>query len=298
MKVTVFTPTYNRAHTMESLYQCMLRQTNKDFEWVIMDDGSSDNTNELIHQWILEGRVNIQYYKQENQGRFAAFNNVKKYFRGELILWCDSDDEMVESCIEKIIDTWNRIENRNGTSGIIGYMLTPDKEIIGTRFPNKIEYERFYVLYDKYRMAGDQAIVFRNDLVQKYSYPVFEGEKFTGDSILFNQISEEYPMYILREGLLIREYLDDGLTKNLLQHHISSPNGMREHYKDAILHEKYNKINICKHYIGYIAFAKFTGWNFKKIISDAPKKKNILLFYLPGCLYYGWKLQIFSRKYL
>ena len=242
MKLTIFTPTYNRAYVLGRVYNSMLKQSNKDFEWVIMDDGSTDNTEELVVQWEKEKQVCIKYYKQENQGRFAAFNNVKQYFDGELILWCDSDDELVEDAVELIIDTWTGLQNCSELSGILGYMVNRNYDLIGTEFPTNIKSERMFVLYDKYKLKGDKAVVFRNDLVQKYCYPVFENEKFGGDSLLFNKINDEYPMYLLRNPLVIREYLPDSITNNLLKNHINSANGMREHYKDAILHEKYNKM--------------------------------------------------------
>lgn len=285
MKITVFTPTYNRAYILPRTYESIKRQYYSDLEWVVMDDGSSDNTKALIEQWQQEGIVTIRYYQQKNQGRFAAYNNVKKHFKGELVAFLDSDDYFLDGCIQKIADTWNSVSNQSELSGIICYIETTDGKLVGTEFPEHLKSERIYTLYDKYKMKGDKFLVFRNDLIQKYEYPLFTGEKFSGDSILFNRINDECPMLLLREKLYFREYLDDGLTKNMLRHHVNSKNGMREHYKDALVHEKYNQLSILKHCIGFVAFSKLSEKSFSQIMKETPKKIRTFFMYPAGLMY-------------
>lgn len=285
MKITVFTPTYNRAYILPRTYESIKKQHYSDFEWVIMDDGSVDNTMELVERWQKEGTVTIKYYKQNNHGRFSAFNNAKKYFEGDLIAFLDSDDYFLDGSIQKLADTWNQIQEPEKCSGIIAYMETKGGDIVGTGFPNGVIYETIYRLYDKYRMKGDKFLAFRNDLIQKYEYPIFENEKFGGDSILFNQINDEYPMYLLREKISFREYMEDSITNNLSKFHMNSQNGMREHYKDALRHERYSKIRILKHCIGFVAFSKLTNRTFIQIIEETPKKLLTFLMYPIGILY-------------
>lgn len=221
MYITVFTPTYNRAYVLNEAFESLLKQTRKDFEWVIMDDGSTDNTRELVESWKKIADFNIIYDYQVNQGRFAAFNNAQKYFKGELVAPLDSDDKFKENCIERLIETWESLgEKQDDYSGILAYMETQDGEILGTGFPDNLESAPLFLLPDKYHVSGDKLQVCRTDLICKYKYPVFEGEKFGGDNILYFKINEEYPEFLLREKLAIREYLPDSITNNLLQHHL------------------------------------------------------------------------------
>jgi glycosyltransferase involved in cell wall biosynthesis len=287
MKITIFTPTYNRGYILPRTYKSLLKQNNMDFEWVIIDDGSEDNTKELVQSWIQDESICIKYLYQENQGRYCAFNNGKHLFDGELVVFLDSDDYLLDDAISKIIDVMSLQEFQN-CSGILGYLEGSDGNIIGTEFPETIDKERLFVLYDKYRMTGDKFISLKNNLIQKYSYPYFDGEKFTGDSIVFNRINDEFPMFLMREKLEHREYINDGLTNNRINHHINSPNGMAEHYLDALIHEKYNKFNMMKHSIGYIAFSKLSNRSNQKILKAISGKAITILLYPVGVIYYFW----------
>lgn len=286
MGITVFTPTYNRGYILTRTYNSLKKQTNKNFIWVIMDDGSTDNTEELVRSWKQDNVIKISYHKQENQGRFAAYNNARKFFEGELVAFLDSDDVYLPNCIQKILDTWNNNADNMSYGGILALMESQNNDVIGTEFPDILYSERIYVLYDKYHMQGDKLIVLRRDLAQKYSYPVFTGEKFGGDSIVFNKVSDEKPMILLNEILVCREYLPDSITNNLLLYHLKSKNGMREHYLDCLVHEKYDKHKILKHYIGYVSYSLLTRCSFKTIIERMPNKIAGILLYPLGVLYY------------
>lgn len=295
MKITIFTPTYNRAHLLPRLYDSLKNQEYTELEWVIMDDGSKDNTKELVESWINESKIEIIYNYQMNQGRFAAFNNAMSFFKGDLILFVDSDDYLLPNSILKIVDVWNKITDKRSVSGIIAYMQTDGGKVLGSKFPEGVKRERIYTLYDKYKMKGDKFIAFRNDLIQKYKYPVFKNERFTGDSIIFNAMNQDAPMYLLREKITFREYQEDSITKNLLDYHLSSPNGMREHYKDCLKYDKYNKYNIFKHCVGYISFALLTKINCKDIIINSPRKFWTIISYPAGIIYFR-KCKKYNRE--
>lgn len=289
--ITIFTATYNRAELLKEVYESIVTQNDPDIEWVIMDDGSSDGTGKEIEQWISDNKITIKYYYQKNQGRFAAYNNARQYFDGELMLTVDSDNILLPGVTKNIRAIWGKID-RSKYSGIIAYMQKEKSEDIeGTEFPQHINAERIYVLYDKYHISGDKFLAFRTDLVKKYAYPVFEGEKFGGDSIVFNAMNEEAPMYILRKCICKKGMPKVSITSDLRRYHLTSPNGMREHYKDTLAHERYNKWNIIKHSIGYISYAKITGEGYREIQADSPKKMITFLLYPVGIFY-----KIFSLR--
>lgn len=285
MLITLFTPTYNREKELYNVYKSICEQEFNDLEWVIMDDGSYDNTKIVVDSWIREGRIKIKYRYQSNQGRFAAYNNSIDNFDGDLILLLDSDNILIKGALDCLKTTWENCD-RKKVSGIISYMVDANGEIYGTEFPELVETERIYTLYDKYGIKGDKALAFRRELVAKYRYPTFEGERFGGDSYVFNKMNDELPMLLLRKKIIGHGEGEDSITNNLKKHHLSSPNGMREHYRDTLEHEHYNKINMMKHCVGYIAYSIMTGVSVKKIINDSPKKLLTRTMYPMGALYY------------
>lgn len=279
MLITVFTPTYNRAYILGQAYNSLHIQSCKDFEWIIVDDGSTDNTKELVNQWIKEADFPIKYIYQHNQGRYAAFNNSVEMFSGELMLPLDSDDYLKPNCIQRIVEIWSERIDKDSLSGILCYIESGDGSIIGNEFPQGLEKERHYILRDKYNLVGDKIEICRCDLLKQERYPVFKNEKFTGDQIIYYHINKKFPEVLVREIIYHREYLADGLTNNVRKHHLSSINGMIEHYKNLLEFEKYNKTKILKHTIGYIAFSLMDNRSFQGIVNSSPRKLiSVVLF--------------------
>ncbi len=284
--ITVFTPTYNRKELLKNAYESLISQSERDFEWVIMDDGSEDGTSKMVKEWSDKSDISIIYHYQKNQGRFAAFNHAKKYFGGELVVLLDSDNMFLPGALFELKKVWKNLGTEaKKYSGIISYMES-EGNIVGSKFPHKIKAERIYVLYDKYKLKGDKALAFRNDVLQQYRYPIYKGERFGGDAILFNKINDQLPMYILRKCTIDRGFPEDSITNDLLRHHLASPNGMREHYKDTLEHECVNQWNILKHCIGYVAFSKLTGRRINEIIRKSPKAIRTFCYYPFGLILY------------
>ena len=284
-KITVFTPTYNRAYILDNAYKSLISQQYKNFKWIIVDDGSTDETKAMVKKWINEDLIDKKYVYQSNQGRFAAFNNAKIYFDGDLVITLDSDDYLKNEALINIVRFWERIDDKDKISGIIAYFEGSDGIVIGSDFPRDLSIEKSYVLYDKFKMIGDKFMIYRNDLIQKVNYKIYKNERFGGDAIIFNEINDIYPMIIYREKLCHREYQTDSITNNLIKHHYNSPKGMRDHYLDALYHEKYNKWNIIKHTVGYIAFSKIANDKFREIYVKANRKKLLTTLIIPGYLY-------------
>lgn len=213
VKVTVFTPTYNRAYIIKQLYQSLCAQTCRDFEWLVVDDGSVDNTEELFQKWQLECKAfPIRYYKKENGGKCRAINYALDLAQGELFFTVDSDDYLTEDAVEKIVHWESELPKDENYCGIAGNLGTAKEETINRMF----ETEYFDgTLLDRYRCVdGERAIVIYTDIHKKYRYPEFEGEKFMTEAVVWNRMANDgYKMRFYNDIIWIYEYRADGLTK-------------------------------------------------------------------------------------
>ena len=213
MKLTIFTPTYNRAYILENLYRSLQRQTCHDFEWLIVDDGSQDDTEMLVHSWMKdENPFSIRYYKQENGGKHTAINRGLELAQGELFFTVDSDDYLTPDALEKII-AWEAELPKDGSyCGLAGNLGTaPDVT------PNRIFPEPYVdgTALDRYRkIDGERAMVFYTEVHRRYLYPTFPDEKFMTEAVTWNRMARDgYKMRFFNDIIWVYEYQEDGLTK-------------------------------------------------------------------------------------
>lgn len=223
--LTVFTPTFNRAYTLHLCYESLKKQTCKDFIWLIIDDGSSDNTKELVQSWIATNEIPIKYHYQENLGMHGAHNTAYELIDTELNVCIDSDDYMPDDAVEKIISFWKKHGNKN-FAGIIGLDATPTGDVIGTKLPDIVKAAKLTDLHGKFKIKGDKKLVYRTELTKKTSpYPIFPGEKYCPLSFKYILIDQECPLLILNEVLCHVEYLNDGSTMNIIKQYKKNPRG-------------------------------------------------------------------------
>lgn len=230
-RITVFTPTFNRAYILEKLYFSLKRQSFQNFEWLVVDDGSSDNTEQLINEWKREACFPIRYYKTENGGKHRAINRGLEYADGELFFTMDSDDELTADAMTKI-DTWFKsIECDHTFCGIVA-----NKGITATETPNPIFKDQYldktwletysYRENGKLMLSGERAIIFYTDVHKKYTFPEFPGEKFLTEAVVYNRIARDgYKLRFFNDIIWIYEYQDDGLTKAGSLNFIKNPKG-------------------------------------------------------------------------
>lgn len=282
MYFTIFTPTFNRAYILKQAYDCLVKQKFTSFKWVIIDDGSIDDTCSLVSGWIKEDQINIVYEKQENQGRFMAFNTAVKYFEGELLVFLDSDDYLKDDALEKLYSCWEE-QKTNGYSGIISNMVTPRGTVIGSAFPENLNCERICTLRNRYRVKGDKAVYISVDKVKDFRYPVIKGEKFIGDSLIMDQVCEAAPMYIWRNSIYVREYRSDGLTNNVISTWCNSPKGMTIYYNQSMHYIHDYKLRLFVFAMKYVCFAKMSKQT--NIVSKSTRKAATALMYIPGLFY-------------
>lgn len=230
MKITVFTPTYNRAYIIENLYRSLQRQSFRDFEWLIVDDGSSDNTEEVISRWQQEGNdFPIRYYKKENGGKCRAINYGVDLAEGELFFNVDSDDYLTDDALEKVA-LWESELPRDGRfCGVVGNLGTSPTETPNTPWP---EAYRDASLLERYEEAsdhpidGERAWVFYTEFQKKYKYPEFEGENFITPAVTWNRMAHDgYLVRIYDDIIWVYEYQPDGLTASGGKRFIARPQG-------------------------------------------------------------------------
>ena len=227
--LTIFTPTYNRAATLPRTYESLQNQTCEDFLWLIIDDGSTDNTQSLVQQWQQSNnRFEIRYHYKENGGLHTGYNAAIELADTELIVCIDSDDYMPENAVELILHHW--LERGNSqVAGLIGMDYSVDGCPVGTPLPKRDTLDLVQVCVGKIPLSGDKKQVLRTDLLKKVApMPVFPGEKNFNPYYLILQVAKEYPFLVLDAPLCIVDYQSDGMTANQWKQYINSPRSFFE----------------------------------------------------------------------
>lgn len=256
--LTVFTPVFNRAHTLIRTYESLLRQGCKRFIWLIVDDGSTDNTADLVKEWLTrDNGFEIRYVYKENGGMHTAHNTAYENINTELNVCIDSDDMMSEGAVYKILQKWTEIRDKS-YAGIIGLDADFSGKIIGSGFPEGMEETTLCDYYSKVG-NGDKKLVYRTDIVKQYPpYPVFEGEKYVSLSYKYRLIDQDYKMCVLNEILCNVEYQAEGSSRNMFRQYIANPKGfafwrkVRLEYPESITRSFID----CIHYISSSILSK------------------------------------------
>jgi glycosyltransferase involved in cell wall biosynthesis len=250
--VTVFTPLYNRAYIVERLYTSLKNQTIKDFEWLVIDDGSTDNAQQKFEDWQRQDNgFEIRYIKCENGGKHRAINKGVLLAKGELFFIVDSDDCLPENAISKIIEIEKGIENKSEFAGLSGVRRTFEDKLIGTTFDSDY-IDATALERNKYGITGDKSEVFYTEILKKYPFPEFEGEKFVTEDVVWSRIAfDGYKIRWTNEAIYIGEYLDDGLTSQGRQIYINSPLGYALYVKQIAEFRNMSKREKIAHYYYY-----------------------------------------------
>lgn len=224
-KITVFTPTYNRAYILPQLYNSLARQTSDDFEWVVVDDGSSDNTSELLTIWEKSANIPIKWQTQPNQGKHIAINTGVSMASGELFFIVDSDDYLTNDAIEKVIRFWESEHRGDNISGIIGYRSFSSDKLVGTLLPPNTKQCKLRETGKKYHSTGDKVVIYRTSILCRFPFPKFGNERFLGESYVFNQIDDEYDMVVMNDLVYMFQYQNDGLSQDFRRLYRNNPMG-------------------------------------------------------------------------
>lgn len=244
--ITVFTPTYNRGYIIRNLYNSLCRQSFHDFEWLVIDDGSTDET-EILFQHLISKKnfFQIRYIKQQNGGKCRAINKALDYASGKVFFIVDSDDYLTDDALEKIVKWEGQLPKTGNYCGLAGNLGT-SKYIT----PNSIFSSEYYDgnLLDRYKnVDGERAIVFYTDVHRKYRYPEFPGEKFMTEAVAYNRMANDgYKMRFFNDIICIYQYMDDGLTRAGNKLFIDNPHGYGLWVREKAKFQKCNKIQWIK----------------------------------------------------
>lgn len=255
MRITVFTPTYNRAYIIENLYRSLQRQTFVNFEWLVVDDGSTDNTKQLFEQWIKEENLfSIRYYRKENGGKHRAINYALDRAYGELFFTVDSDDYLTSDALEKV-DIWEKsIINKIEFCGIAGNLGSSIFQTINPKFRSKYVEKTLLGRYcykesGEFVLSGERAIIFYTEIHKKYKYPEFTGEKFMTEAVTWNRMANDrYKVRFYNDIICIYKYLDDGLTQAGSTLFLKNPYGYGLWLKERAVFMKYSIMDKIKMY--------------------------------------------------
>jgi glycosyltransferase involved in cell wall biosynthesis len=253
--LTIFTPTYNRAHTLERVYRSLQAQTCFDFEWLVVDDGSTDGTEGMFASWLAEeNSFRLRYYKVENnEGLTRAYNRAFDLAYGRLFLTCGSDDFLEFDACEKILLWESAIKGVSGYAGVAGNFGSPDRVLTGTTFKGDfVDSSSFDMI--KHNIVGDKAEALYTDIMRRHKYPEIEGEKFVTEWVLwFSIASEGYKIRWHNGFIRLGEYADDGLAKNLDDVFAANYKGHIYFVKKLLGYKQLDRVLKFK-YVGYFAY--------------------------------------------
>jgi glycosyltransferase involved in cell wall biosynthesis len=234
MLITVFTPTFNRAMLLKRLYDSLCIQTFTDFEWLIVDDGSTDNTEEIVNGFIAENNIDIRYIKQQNGGKHRAINHGVREAKGELFFIVDSDDYLSNNALERVEYHYEQIKQDNSFAGVSGTRIYENGKRIGGDTTFTVLDTNYVDLNFKYHIDGDMAEIYRTDIMRKYLFPSFDNEKFCTEGLVWDRIATIYRLRYFNEGIYICEYLPGGLTSTMTKIRMESPMATMTYYSELI----------------------------------------------------------------
>lgn len=286
--LTVFTPTYNRARTLQRTYESLCRQDCKEFIWLIIDDGSTDGTSELVQSWQRkENGFEVQYIYKENGGMHTAHNTAYENIHTELNICIDSDDRMALGAVKKIRDTWGKVKGK-GYAGLIAL----DADFAGNIIGKDFSAEMIDTTLGGYYAAGglgDKKLIYRTDVINSVPpYPVFQDEKYVGLVYKYTLVDQKYKLYVMKEVVCEVEYQEDGSTGTMWKQYLQNPKGFAFLRRVAMQYPASKKrlIRDCIHYCSSSQIAKN-----RKYIRESPRKL-LTVFCTPP----GWLLTVIIRK--
>ena len=273
MKISVLTPTYNRANTIGKLYdslvlnsQCRERSPRRsakfsDAEWLIMDDGSTDSTKELVQSWIQENKIDIKYFYQENQGKMTALNNLTEHATGNVIIECDSDDYFTEDAFKIIAGKYQTLKKNNKAYALMFLKYDQNRELIGSKFKSNNHISTNFDLYFKEGLEGDKALVFKTEIRKQYKHKLENNEKFVTEARMYHQMDLKYKVICFNEPIMICEYRENGYSSNIQKIFKENPYGYYKYFKEILgLGMKKvslkKKLYVIKHYILFTYLTK------------------------------------------
>lgn len=269
MKLTIYTPAYNKVKTLKRTYESLVSQTNHNFEWILINDGSTDETSELVKSFCRNA-FKWRYVEKENEGLSSVMNLAAKLADGEYILRVDGDDFLKEDAVEIILKRLQNPEIQDSKiASLVFLTCLTDAKICGYHPFTSVQRMNFWDYRCKFEATGDRAEVFKTAIFRKFPMPVFEGEKFCGESFVWNQISDYYDAIYYTDVIYVREYLENSITNIGARLRIANPRGMQLCLSDH-LNRPISLKSYLKYSINYYRYSLHTKYGLKKLYRDVP----------------------------
>lgn len=282
-RITVFTPSYNRADLLPNLYGSLIRQNSRDFQWLVIDDGSTDNTREVVAEWIREKKIDIQYVYKKNGGLHTGYNKAIECMDTELSICIDSDDYLTDDCIETVLEFWDE-HKAEDIAGFIGLDIRPDGSVIGGLLPDTKTVDPLWLTEQD---AGDRKYVIRNDCYRKvYPMPVFAGEKNFNPHYLVLKLCRDYKFLVLNKPLCVVNYQPDGMSANIFRQYVNSPRSFAELRRVIMENPNTSLPYLVKTTIHYVS-SSILSKN-KHFVRESPRKLLTVLAIPFGLLLTGY----------
>jgi glycosyltransferase involved in cell wall biosynthesis len=234
MQFTVLTPAYNRPHTLGRVYESLKAQTFKDFEWLIVDDSTTDDVQKVVRSWLSETDFFVRYLKQNNSGKHVAHNTGVMQAQGKFTVILDDDDTLTPTALETFYCIWQTIpeDEHKGFSGVAALCTNRDTgELLGGKFPQDIFDSDTVAINYLYHLGDDRQGFTRTDILREYLFPTFNGEKYITEGLVWNRVSRKYKIRYLNEVVCVKQY---GMTRSIIGHLIQSPNATSAYYQELL----------------------------------------------------------------
>ena len=284
MMITVLTPTFNRGGGLQSLWDSLQKQTVKDFEWLVVDDGSTDGTKNLITQLQEKSDFPIRYIYKNNGGKHTALNVGIQTICSELIFIVDSDDCVTDDAVEAILKIHQKYRSQNNICGYAFLRAFPDGKVNGKKFDVDEEIGSYIdVRVNGDDTGADKAEVFKTHCLKEFPFPEYPNEKFLGEDLVWVRMARKYEMVHINKAIYVGNYLEDGLTNNRRKHNIASPVGCMhraEEFMESDLKTRYR----IKGGLQYIVYGRFAGVKICDLIRKS-RHKVLATVCIPGGLF-------------
>lgn len=295
--ITVLTPTYNRKNLLNRLYDSLCNQTDMDFTWVVVDDGSTDGTEKYIRQIIEQNKICIQYLKKQNGGKHTALNYGIQIVASPLIFIVDSDDYLTNDAIATIKNVHEKYRNE---TDLCGYSFLREKPTGGFLSTSGVPYDGLKESYVECRInrniGGDMAEVWNTECLKLFPFPEFPREKFLGEDVVWIQLAKDYKLRFFNKSIYISDYLEDGLTNNRRRNNIHSPQGCI-YRAEVFLKSRACFLAKVKAGLQYTIYGKFAGYSIKDILKKSQYNRFVVSLWLPAlALYYFWTIR-YQKEY-
>lgn len=292
--LSIITPTYNRAKELKVCYETLVKQPNQDFEWIIVDDGSTDETFDLVASWIKQNSITIKYFKQKNLGRYMALNKGVEEADGYLSMYMDSDDWFVDDAIQTIKESWESLseELQEKLCGLSFLCYDDFGNLIGDYYPKDNYVSNFFDIRMIDNIKGDKKELVKTEILKQFTFPYFEGQKRMPTTYVLYGISKKYPAIFINKVVIYKQYIQTGWSKNIDKVRMNNAITSKEYYKYIInLYYPFKYIKALGFFTNYFRYSFHTHTSLNEAISKV--KLSVLL---PTGLILGYVLYLKDRR--